>query len=239
MQAGQMEQALSAAGKAVAYWPAEPAHHLLLGRVYWAQAGANPAAADLWLAKVEERLHSAQRLRPSDPLLWLYTGQFYSNAGEHVGRDTRAEAEAAFRQAAHLAPNQAAVYTAWGRAALSWGATEQGAALLRQAVRLDASSGEAYLYLGAAELALDRREIALADYREAARLLPASAAAQAGLAHAHWRLGQVDAARRAAEEALRKDPQNGLARTLMGDMHNLSSWHGGKRIRWGRVSGQE
>lgn len=211
--AGNWTPAAAAGEQAIAYWPVEPAYHLLLSHVYGQRAAAEPAVRT-WLQRAETALQTAQQLRPEDPVVWLRTGRFYTAAARQLGAGSRDQANHAYRQALALAPNQATIYTAWGRAHLEANDPAAAAALLRQAVRLDASSGEAYIYLGAAELALGRLEVALADYREAARLLPGSSQAQVGLAQCYWQLDQPQAALRAVTAALQHDPHNGQALAL-------------------------
>jgi O-antigen ligase/tetratricopeptide (TPR) repeat protein len=213
-QLGDREASTAAAERATAYWPAEPAHHLRLSQAYWQQAAANPADAASWLAQAESSLLTAQQLRPDDPVLWRQTAQFYEAAARQFGLDVHHLADAAYRQAAALSPNQAAIYTAWGQFHLEWGDPETAAPLLRQAVILDSSHGEAYLYLGAAELALGRLEEALADYQEAVRLLPESGRAYAGLAHCYWQMGDTPEAETAVVAALQYDPHNAQANAL-------------------------
>ena len=169
-QAGDWAKSTAAGQQAVALWPVEPAHHLVLSQAYRQQAVANPIAAQIWLPQAEASLLAARQIRPNDPTIWLHIAQFYLVAARQFGRDTRSLADEAYRQALTLAPNHATIYTAWGRAYMEDDHPEKAALLLRQAVSLDASNGEAYIYLGAAELALGRLEIALADYREAIRL---------------------------------------------------------------------
>jgi tetratricopeptide (TPR) repeat protein len=160
------------------------------------------------MAQAERGLLIARQLRPTDPGVWLRTAHFYTAAARQLDGDTHGLADGAFRQATQLAPNQATIYAAWGRASLENGHPDRAASLLRHAVGLDASNGAAYVDLGAAELALGRLDTALADYREAARLLPESGQAYAGMAAAYWRLGRRHEALLAVEKALRRDPHN-------------------------------
>lgn len=221
VQAGNGEKAAAAAAQAVAYWPVESAHHLLLSRAYWQQAVANPADAPDWLAQAETTLLTARQLRPDDPTIWLHTAQFYAAAAGQFGLDVHHRlADMAYRQAAVLSPNQAAIYTAWGHFHLEAGDPDTAAPLLRQAVLLDASNGEAYIYLGAAELALGRLEVSLADYHEAVRLLPESGPAYAGLAHCYWQLGRPQEALTAVAAALQRDPHNAQAIALRQAINN-------------------
>ena len=204
-QMGDWEASVAAAERASTQWPVEPAHHLRLSQAYWQQAIANPTDAADWLAQAESSLLAAQQLRPDDPVIWLQTAQFYESAAGQFGLDVHHLADMAYRQAAILSPNQAVVYTAWGRFHLERGDPETAAPLLRQAVILDSSYGEAYIFLGAAELALGRVEEALADYQEAVRLLPESSQAHAGLAHCYWQMGRTSEAETAVAAALHHD----------------------------------
>lgn len=213
-QVGDWGKSTAAAERAVAYWPAEPAHYLALSQAYWRQVTAEPTSAETWLPEAEAALLGAQKIRPGDPAIWLPTAQFYEAAARQFGTDTRALADDAYRQALALAPNQATIYTAWGRAYLEDGDPKAAAPLLRQAVKLDATNGQAYVYLGAAEMALGRLEIALADYHEAIRLLPESSQAYAGLAHCYWQLDRPQEALLAVEQALQRDPENAQARAV-------------------------
>jgi tetratricopeptide (TPR) repeat protein/O-antigen ligase len=198
-QAGAWQEGVAAAERAVAYWPVEPAHQLLLSQMYWRQAEVNSA---------EAALLAARQLRPEDPILWLRTAEFYTAVAQS------AKANAAYQQAITLSPSHAALYTAWGRALLADDDAETAVTLLRRAVALDASDGQAYIYLGAAELAVGRVEAALADYREAVRLLPRSSQAYTGLARSYWLLGRPKEALQAAEQALRRDSRNAEAAAL-------------------------
>jgi len=222
-RAGQREHSVAAAEVAVQRWPAEPAHHLTLSRALWQQAVADPASAPVLVPRAEAALLAARRLRPDDAAVWLQDAHFYTASAREFGARTRAQAAAAFRQALALAPNDAALHMAWGRAHLQAGNAEAAAPLLRRAVQLDASNGEAYLHLGATELALGRLEIALADYQEALRLLPQSSQAYAGLAHCYWRLGRPQEALFAVERALRYDPQNAEAITIRREIYSSPS----------------
>ncbi|MAU01216.1 MAG: hypothetical protein CL608_29075 [Anaerolineaceae bacterium] len=215
VQVDDVAQATAAVENAAALWPAEPAHYLLLGQMYWRQAAANPAEASIWLTQAEAAMQTALQLRPHDAFLWLHLAEFQAAAARQFGYGTPALANEAYQRALDLAPNHAIVYVAWGRARLVNDDVATAAALLRQAVKLDASSGEAYIHLGAAELALGRVAVALADYQEAVRLLPESAAAYAGLAACYWQLDQPEAAQQAAAEALRLNPQNGQATAVL------------------------
>ena len=211
---GNWAQAIAAEERATNLWAVEPAYHLSLNRFYLSQALSNPATAQPSLARAESALRMAQQLQPENPVVWLQSAQFYDVSARRFGSDTQSLADDAFRRASALAPNNAAIFTAWGRFQLENGNPAQAAPLLRQAVRLDASNGETYLYLGAAESALGRVEIAIADYREAIRIMPESAQAYTGLANGYWQLNRRDEALQSATEALRLDPQNSPAQAI-------------------------
>lgn len=213
-QNGDWARAIAAGEEAVAHWPTEVAHHRALSGLYWQQAVVDPSVAQVRLVQAERALRNAHQQRPGDPALWLHSARFYAASTGRFGTHAGHLADEAFRQAAALAPQQATIYAAWGRAKMEQEDAQAAAVLLRRAVSLDASHGQAYVDLGAAELALGRVEIALADFREAARLLPESGPAYAGLAQCYWQLGRPQEARSAVEKALQHDPQNALALKL-------------------------
>jgi O-antigen ligase/cytochrome c-type biogenesis protein CcmH/NrfG len=210
-QQGDWASSMAAAERAVTYWPVEPTHHLRLSEAYRHRAATDPATARPWLSQAETALLTARQLRPNDPVMWLHTAQFYTDAAQRYGSHTRPLADEAYHRSLQLAPNHAVIYVAWGQAYLADNQPEAAAPLLRQAVRLDASHGAAYLALGATEMALGRPEVALADYLEAVRLQPESSQAYTWLADCYWRLNQPGAARLAIAEALRRDPHNAQA----------------------------
>lgn len=207
-------RAIAAEERAIDLWAVEPTYHLSLSRFYLLQATSNPATTRDSLMQAESALLSARQLQPENTAVWLEMAQFYGIYTRQFGGDTQSLANDAFRRALALAPNNAAIYTAWGRFRLENGNLEEAASLLRQAVRLDASNGETYLYLGEAEAALGRIEIAIADYWEAIRIMPESAQAYAELANSYWRLDRRDEALQAAEEALRLNPHNPPAQAI-------------------------
>jgi tetratricopeptide (TPR) repeat protein len=221
-QRGDGPRSIAAAERAVAHWPAEPAHQLLLGRSYWGQAVADPQAARRWLPSAEVAVLAARRIRPDDPAVWLHVAQFYTSAARQFGADTRGLAERAYRQAVELAPNHAAIHAAWGRTYLEDDDPGSAAPLLRRAVQLDASNGQTFLYLGAAELAVGRLEVALAAYHEAVRLVPDSGPAYAGIATCYWLLERPQEALLAVENALQRDPQNAQAIAVRQAIHRAS-----------------
>lgn len=214
----QLDKAVASAEAAGRRWPAEPAYYVLRAQDYWQQAGIDAAGPAYWLGKAESTLRAARDLRPADVRLWVLTAAFYRSAAVQFGSDTGDLANNAYRQALSLAPNDATIYTAWGRAYLDDGDANAAARLLREAVRLDATQGEAYLYLATAEQALGRLEIAVADYQEALRLVPGSSEAYTGLAASYWQLNRQAEALAAAEAALERDPDNGPAATIRGEI---------------------
>lgn len=205
---GNHTQAITMAENAVAYWPFEPAHHLLLAQLYLQSATANSPVNTEWLPQAETALQQAQRLRPTDPFIALQRAEFYAFVAQRFGGNTEARAEEAYRQAQRLAPNHAIIYTASGRFYVENGAMETAVLLLRRAIQLDATNGLAYLYLGHAEQALDEHADALSNYREAVRLMPSSSQATAALARYYWQQNQPQEALFYAEQALRLAPND-------------------------------
>ena len=212
LQQGSWEAALLSARQAVAYWPHEPAYHLLRSEAAEHLALNRPAdSSDGW-REAERSLVAAQQLRPRETAVWLHTAHFYTvNASRPAAAE---QADAAFAQAVALAPTHSATYTAWGRSKLMRGELETAVSLLQQAVRLDTSNGLAYYHLGTAEFALGRVDDALGAFGEAVRIQPDSVPAHVGLAHGYWQLNNAQAARRALAEALRHDPTDDAARAL-------------------------
>jgi tetratricopeptide (TPR) repeat protein len=226
-QTGNWTGTIASSKQAVAHWPVEPAHHLLLSQAYRQQAVAEPAMAQVWLARAERALLAANQLRSVDPVIWLHMAGFYTVAARHYGSEGRQLADEAYRQALALAPHQATVYSAWGTDLLAEGDVERAAPLLRQAVALDASNGQVYLHLAATELALGRPKVALADYQEVVRLLPESSHAYAGLATSYWLLERPQEALLAVEKALQRDSQNAEAMRIHHEIQ-LASDTGGR-----------
>ena len=144
---GDWQSATAAAEQAVAWWPVEPAHQLLLSRTSQrlAQQGGFRGV------QAEAALLAAQATRPDDWLIWLASARFYGSAGQISGRDSAPLMHDAYRRAAALAPSSADVYTEWARAYLEENDPQSAVPLLRRAVSLDASSDLAAAYLRMAE----------------------------------------------------------------------------------------
>ncbi|MFN2204717.1 MAG: O-antigen ligase family protein [Candidatus Promineifilaceae bacterium] len=151
---GDWESANAAAERAVGWWPVEPAHQLLLSQTSQRLARQGSASSVVSMRQAEAALLAAREARPDDWLIWLASARFYGSAGRISGRDTAALMHEAYRRAAALAPNTAAVYTEWGRAYLEEDDAQSAVPLLRRAVDLDASSDQASVYLKTAEQAL-------------------------------------------------------------------------------------
>lgn len=128
-----------------------------------------------------------------------------------------ADAEAILRQALKTFPNDATVYTAWGRYSLAQGNTREAEVALTKAVQLAPSAIEPLLELGGLySNALRRPADAISAFEAAIRLQPRHAGAHHGLGMALVMAGKPDAAvtelRRAAELA----PGNPLPRHALG-----------------------
>lgn len=157
MAAGQWQPAIASAQQAIAYWPHEPAHYLLLGQAQWGQAAHSPTEMPFWLTQTEQSLRLAAQLRPCEVVLWWQLAQFYAAVSPQWGVDGQRGAEEAFGRAAELAPHQAMLYVDWGRFYLQMGDPATAVPLLHRAVALDASHEQAAVYLQAAEEQLGRR----------------------------------------------------------------------------------
>jgi cytochrome c-type biogenesis protein CcmH/NrfG len=151
MLAGEWSAANAAATLAAALWPGEPDFHLLQSSAAWQLARHDPSQSEAALQQAESALLQARQTRPGDWTIWLHTAQFYASAARRFGVDGRSRVFDAYRRAAALAPDRAAVYTAWGRAYLEEQNPHAAAPLLRQALSLDATSETAAAYLQTAE----------------------------------------------------------------------------------------
>jgi tetratricopeptide (TPR) repeat protein len=212
-RAGNKQAAIAVAQQAVRRRPTEPTYRENLSRLYWDQARRVPKPLP-WLERAERALLAARDLRPQDFRLWLAVADFYAAAASDFGANTLPQADAAFAQAARLAPNHAVVYAGWGHIVLEADQPERALPLLQRAVALDTTDPRAYIALGDAELALGRREAALAAYRESVRLEPEWSTAHAALAGALWLSGRSDEARGALTRAMALDPGDARALAL-------------------------
>jgi tetratricopeptide (TPR) repeat protein len=210
--AGEMTGALRAAERGAAWWPIEPAHHLLLGQVALSRAmhTIDPPA----MALAEAALLRACELRPLDPRHWAALGDLYTSLGA-LGEPAAWEpAHAAYARALALAPNHARLHVAWGDAFLRQDRPEDALALLYRAYDLDATDGLALRLIGDVELALGRGEDGLAAYREAVRWAPEDALVHLGLARAHAALGEGDSAWAALGRAVELAPEHPAVRAV-------------------------
>jgi tetratricopeptide (TPR) repeat protein len=184
--------AVRAAHHAALWWPLEPAHHLLLGRLH-PQRALETGDAGL-LAEAETALMRARDLRPQDPGVWVELGAFYHAAGAMWDAGAFPLAHQAYHQAVSLTPNHARLYLAWGQVYLTQDRPEEALARFYRAYDLDATDGLALRLIGDIELALGRPEVAHAAYQEALRWSPDAALVYLGLARSHAALGQPEAA---------------------------------------------
>jgi tetratricopeptide (TPR) repeat protein/O-antigen ligase len=217
-EAGNWASATRDWQKAVALWPMEPAYRLGLSWALLQQAGLGSGDPTPFLQRAEAELWPAQCLRPNASDVWAALGELYGVWGNRWDAAKRPLAEAAYRQATRLAPNNAMLYTAWGM--VYWGAGQPAEAALRfqQAVDLDATDGYAFLHLGDAQVALGRVTEALAAYHQSIRWQPNLISAYLGLAYCYRQLGQPEAARLAVGRALQLDPGNPAAQALQQEM---------------------
>jgi O-antigen ligase/Tfp pilus assembly protein PilF len=132
------QPATVAAHQAVRLWPQEPAHWQHLARLQGLQ-GDLAAAGQSW--------QQAISLRPVDPIIWVDMGQFYFELAQQGQFDGLIRAEAAFIQAAALAPNSARIYMSLGNIYQLAGEPELAAYYLEWAVYMDASDDLAQHHL--------------------------------------------------------------------------------------------
>lgn len=159
-QQGNLEQALSAALRAVTCWPQEPVYWQQLAQVYGTQ-GNLALASDAW--------QQALALRPRDPALWGAKGAFYAHAVQRGDRDAFFAARAAYDRAIALAPNIARFHTAQGQLYLLIEEWETAVDHLERAVALDATDSVAWRLLANAYHAQGKSSQALAAQQEARR----------------------------------------------------------------------
>lgn len=192
--------ALVAGQQSVAWWPAEPAHHVLLGEL-WRQH-AEITGDGTAMAAAEAALLEARRLRPLDPRIWVALGEHYALRGAAREPGAFARAHEAYEQALELAPNHARLHIAWGEVHLLEGRPGEALTLFYRAYNLDATDGLALRLIGDVELATGRPGVALDAYSEALRWSPDDALVHLGLARAYAALGQPRVAEAALSRAI-------------------------------------
>lgn len=157
---GDWPAATSAARRATALWPHEPAYRQQLARLQGVQ-GDFDAAGRSW--------QQAVALRPADPAIWADMGQFYLTLARQGERGALAPAERALAEAAALAPTTARLYLLWGQVYLLAGDWETAGHRFERAVALDATDGLAWAHLAEAYAAEGRLAEAQSAQREAER----------------------------------------------------------------------
>ena len=203
--AGDWSAAVNSWQRAVALGPVEPAYRLGSS---WAclQQALGSEDPFPWLRQAETGLLAARDLRPGDYHIWAALGELYGQWGNHWDAEKLSLADAAYRQAATLAPHHAMLYTSWGMVDWEGGRWAEAAAKFRRAVDLDATDGYAFLHLGDAELAQGHVAEALQAYQQATHWEPGLIEAHLGLARCYKQLGQQREAELALGQALRLDP---------------------------------
>jgi tetratricopeptide (TPR) repeat protein len=226
---GDLSGAASSAGRARAWWPAEPAYDVLQARVALAQAQQGGQASVAFLAQGATALQIALARRPADFTTWVALGDLYAAwTGSDPGQ--LAAADAAYRQAATLAPNVATVHAGWGAAFLAAGRPVEAREHLLTAVALDATDGRAYALLGTAGLALGDSEAGLAAYREAVQWAPEMTEGYLGLARCAWLLGRPAEAQAALARAAQIDPASAAVAALRAER---AEWTAGRAAKGG------
>ncbi len=179
-RAGHWQAALVSGEQAQALWPFTPEASLALGRLYrqravaWGSGSRANARADLERAQMATQ--AALALRPADFVAWTELGEIHALQALAGDRGQVAAFQAAFQQAASLAPNHARLYVRWGEIQLALATSraerERAAETIQHGSDLDATDGYAFLRLGDARRALGQMEAAEAAYRQAARWSP-------------------------------------------------------------------
>jgi len=190
--AGEWEAALIAGEQARILWPFTPETSQALARLYrqraltWEPGNPGRSRADLDRALAAQQ--AALALRPADFVLWMELGETYALQAQAGDRSQMGSFQAAFQQAASLAPNHARLYVRWGEIQLALADSQEdweaAAETLQRGVDLDATDGYAYLRLGDARQALGQTQAADAAYRQAARWSPELARLHPGVAGA-------------------------------------------------------
>ncbi len=178
--AGEWSAALIAGERARVLWPFIPEASQALGDLYrqraLAQEDGSPARPQADLERAQEAYRTALALRPADFVTWMAQGETHALQALAGDRSQISSFQAAFQQAASLAPNHARLYVRWGEIQMaladSQETLEAAAETLQRGVELDATDGYAHLRLGDAWQALGRTQAAEAAYREAARWSP-------------------------------------------------------------------
>lgn len=131
-----------------------------------------------------------------------------SNAGQI------AEAQAHYRQALHLQPNDAAAMHGLGMVASSNGRTDEAIAWYRKALSVDRRHAGAALNLGEALVRAGRQVEAIAVYEEAAAVLPDNASLHYNLGVLYYRNAQRKQALEHMRRALSLEPSEDIRETL-------------------------
>lgn len=134
-----------------------------------------------------------------------------------------ARAEAAYRKANELKPDDADTLRNLGVLLLEQGKEDEAVTLLEKMVGAYPASVEGKKALAAAYVKAGRLSDAVTQYREIVRLEPQNADARLNLADGLWNLGQTKDARFHYSTVLRSQPNNARANNGIGLWHLLQS----------------
>ncbi|MBK8976012.1 MAG: tetratricopeptide repeat protein [Planctomycetes bacterium] len=152
-----------------------------------------------------ELLRDSLRLREGDGHLWYHVGVVLANAGKP------AEAEAAYRTAIELEPDDAGHHLNLGGVLIDRGAYEEGERSCREAIRLDPNKDRAWGNLGLALCLQGNIDDSIAAYRHAIALAPQYTKHRADLGRALMvKPGAADEAIACFSEALAMGPPMAL-----------------------------
>jgi tetratricopeptide (TPR) repeat protein len=163
------------------------------------------------LAESAERIEAAQRARPDDSRLNRLQGEVLLYSGKKV------EAEAAFRRAIELDPNDLSGYQNLARYLAITGRPSEVLATYEEALKQNPDSAPLHMVVGSLYELQSRTEEAMARYEEAIRLDPGLAVARNNLAYLLTEEGgDLDRALDLAQEAKALLPDNPNAADTLG-----------------------
>jgi stage II sporulation protein D len=153
---------------------------------------------------------------------------------EDLGRVEEAVRE--YETAVRLAPNDARVLAAWGRAAFGAGNRSSARQALARALESDPEEPEALRAMGELEMAEERWEEAASLFRRLTGQTPVSAQAVYRLGQALRGSGRLEEAAQSFEEALRIDPQYVEIRAELADLREKAKEHDKAWVEYSKVA---
>jgi serine/threonine-protein kinase len=259
--AGNIEQALTLFGKAIARDPRFALAHAGLGQAYWEKYRALKDVA--LAAAAKDATAEALRLEPEQPLVRYSLAVIYRGTGkvaearEELERLLRAqpgndeahrllgkilvdggsvdEGLTHLRTAVELRPAFGANVSDLGMGYFRTGRFADAAASFRRLTELQPDNATAHQRLGSTYAAMGDRDKARASYEAALRIAP-DTLTWANLGTLHFEAGNLEEAQRAFEGAARLDPRSAIAQRNVGDVHARRGRGGEARAAWERAA---